>query len=93
MGIRLALGADPGSLLRAVMRRGLTLTLAGLLFGVLGSILMGRVLQALLFEVEATDFLTFGGVSLLVGAAALLSSYLPGREAARTEPAVALRQD
>lgn len=93
MGIRLALGADPRSLLRAVMRRGLTLTLAGLLFGVLGSILMGRVLQALLFEVEATDLPTFALVSGLVGAAALLSSYLPGREAARTEPAVALRQD
>ncbi len=93
LGIRLALGASPRSLLSLVMKRGVTLTLAGLLFGVLGSILLGRALQSLLFEVQATDPLTFGAVAAVVGAAALWSSYLPGRDAARTEPAVALRQE
>lgn len=93
MGIRLVLGADPRTLLRGVMHRGLRLTLAGLLFGVLASILMGRALQALLFEVEATDPATFAAVALIVGLSAMLSSYLPGRDAARTEPAVALRRD
>lgn len=93
LGIRLALGASPGSLLTLVMRRGVRLTLVGLLFGVLGSILLGRGLQSLLFEVQATDPATFGAVAALVGAAALWSSYLPGRDAARTEPAVALRQE
>ncbi len=93
LGIRLALGANPRSLLDLVMRRGLKLTLAGLLFGVLGSILMGRALQTLLFEVEAGDPPTFAAVAVVVGFAALLSSYLPGRDAARTEPAVALRQE
>ncbi len=93
LGIRLALGANPRLLLDLVMRRGLKLTLAGLLFGVLGSILMGRALQSLLFEVEASDPATFAGVAVVVGSAALLSSYLPGRDAARTEPAVALRQE
>jgi ABC-type antimicrobial peptide transport system permease subunit len=93
LGIRLALGASPRSLLALVMERGVRLTVAGLLFGVLGSILLGRVLQSLLFEVQATDPLTFGAVAAMVGLAALGSSYLPGRDAARTEPAVALRQE
>jgi predicted permease len=93
LGIRLALGASPRSLLSLVMKRGLRLTLAGLLFGVLGSILLGRALQSLLFEVQATDPLTFGAVAAVVGVAALWSSYLPGRDAARTEPGVALRQE
>jgi len=93
MGIRLVLGADPKALLRDVMERGLKLTLVGLLFGVLASILLGRALQALLFEVQAQDPATFAAVIVVVGLAATLSSYLPGRDAARTEPAVALRQD
>jgi len=93
MGIRLALGAQPRELLRLVMRHGLKLTLAGLLLGVTGSLLLARTLQALLFEVEATDPATFFGVGVVVGLAALLSSYLPGRQAARTEPATALRQE
>lgn len=93
LGIRLALGASPRSLLTLVMKRGVRLTAAGLLFGVLGSILLGRALQSLLFEVQATDPLTFGAVAAVVGLAALASSYLPGRDAARTEPAVALRQE
>jgi|CXWL01.1.fsa_nt_gi predicted permease len=93
LGIRLALGATPHSLLQLVMRRGLKLTLAGLLFGILGSILLGRGLQSLLFEVQASDPLTFVTVAAVVGLAAMLSSYLPGREAARTAPATALRQE
>ena len=93
LGIRLALGASPRSLLNLVMERGVRLTLAGLLFGVLGSILLGRALQTLLFEVQATDPITYGAVAAVVGLAALWSSYLPGRDAARTEPAVALRQE
>lgn len=93
MGIRLVLGAEPRALLRGVMGRGLKLTLAGLLFGILASILAGRALQAMLFEVEATDPVTFGVVAAVVGLASLWSSYLPGREASRTEPAVALRQE
>ncbi|HQZ19175.1 MAG TPA: ABC transporter permease, partial [Vicinamibacteria bacterium] len=62
MGIRLVLGADPKALLRDVMERGLKLTLVGLLFGVLASILLGRALQALLFEVQAQDPATFAAV-------------------------------
>ena len=75
------------------MRRGLKLTLAGLLFGILASILLGRGLESLLFEVRASDPLTFVTVAAVVGLAAMLSSYLPGREAARTAPATALRQE
>lgn len=93
LGIRLALGATPRSLLQLVMRRGLKLTLAGLLFGILGSIVLGRGLQSLLFEVQASDPLTFVVVASLVAMAAVLSSFLPGREAARTAPASALRQE
>lgn len=93
LGIRLALGATPGNLLNLVMRRGLRLTLAGLLLGVFGSILLGRALESLLFEVRASDPITFGAVAAVVGLAAILSSYLPGRDAALTEPATALRQE
>ncbi|MEO8501309.1 MAG: FtsX-like permease family protein, partial [Vicinamibacteria bacterium] len=93
LGIRLALGAHPRALLNLVMRRGLKVTLAGLLLGGLGSILLGRALEALLFEVKATDPLTFVAVAAMVGSSALLSSYLPGRDASRTEPSVALRQE
>lgn len=93
MGIRLTLGADPRTLLLQIMRHGLKLTMAGLLVGVLASFLLGRTLQALLFEVEPTDPLTFIAVALVVGLGATLSSYFPGRDAARTEPATALRQE
>ena len=93
LGIRLALGATPGSLLNLVMQRGLKLTLAGLLLGVFASILLGRMLESLLFEVRAFDPVTFAAVAAVVGLAAILSSYLPGRDASRTEPATALRQE
>lgn len=93
LGIRLALGATPGNLLNLVMRRGLKLTLAGLLLGVFASILLGRALESLLFEVRAFDPVTFVAVSAVVGLAAILSSYLPGRDASLTEPATALRQE
>jgi ABC-type lipoprotein release transport system permease subunit len=93
LGIRLALGATPGSLLNLVMRRGLKLALAGLLLGTFGSIALGRAIESLLFEVRAFDPLTFGAVAAVVGLAALLSSYLPGRDASLTEPATALRQE
>ena len=93
LGIRLAVGAAPRQLLSLVVARGLKLTLAGLCGGVLASMLLGRAMTGLLFEVRPADPLTFAAVTLLVGVAALLSSYLPGRAAARTEPSVALRQD
>ena len=93
LGIRLALGATPGNLLNLVMQRGLKLTLAGLLLGLFASIVLGRTLESLLFEVRAFDPLTFGAVSAVVGLAAILSSYLPGRDASLTEPATALRQE
>lgn len=93
LGIRLALGAAPAHLLALVMRRGLKLTLAGLLMGVLGSVFLGRALESLLFEVRPTDPLTFVAVVVIVGLAAAFSSYLPGRAASHTEPALALRQE
>ena len=66
---------------------------AGLLLGVFASILMGRALESPLFEVRAFDPFTFVAVSAVVGLAAILSSYLPGRDASLTEPAAALRQE
>ena len=93
LGIRLALGAGPSNLLRLVMRRGLKLTIAGLLLGVFGAILLGRALESMLFEVGSADPVTFAAVVAVVGFAAVLSSYVPGRDASRTEPALVLRQE
>src|SRR5262249_30301198 len=93
IGIRMALGAQPGKVLRMVIGQGLRLIGAGALIGLLGSLALTRVMTSLLFGVAATDPLTFAGVALLLGAVALAACFIPARRAARTEPLIALRQD
>lgn len=91
IGIRMALGAEQRNIVGLVVRQALGLVLIGIGLGLGGAFALTRVLASLLFGVSTTDGLTFGGLSLLLAAVALLASYLPARRAARVDPLVALR--
>jgi putative ABC transport system permease protein len=91
VGIRMALGAQPGDVVRLILKQGLTLTLIGVAAGVLGAIAAARVMSGLLYGVTATDPATFAAIALLLAIVAALACYLPARRAARVEPMAALR--
>ena len=92
-GVRLALGAAPGDVLRLVIRQGMTLAGLGLAIGIVVALWATRFLGALLFGVAPVDALTFISVTATLGAVALLACYLPARRATRADPVGALRQD
>jgi putative ABC transport system permease protein len=91
IGVRMAIGAPPGEILRMILGQGMALALLGVAFGLLGALWLTRLLQQLLFEVAPTDLLTYVGVALVLGLAALVACYLPARRAARVDPIIALR--
>ena len=93
IGIRMALGADGGRVVRMLVAGGLKLVVAGGALGLTLAVVATRLLGGLLFEIDALDPLTFLGVPLVLGAAALLAAYLPARRASRVNPVVALRTD
>jgi predicted permease len=93
IGIRLALGAPAARVLGMVVSRGLALTALGVAIGLAGALLTTRLMAALLFEVSATDPLTFLTLALLLLAVAALASYLPARRATRIHPTMALREE
>ena len=92
-GIKLALGAQPGTLRRAVMRQGLWLTAAGVLVGVAGALALTRTIKSLLFEVSATDPVVFTAIPLLLVIVSLLACYRPARRATKVDPLIALRDE
>ena len=91
MGIRRALGAQQGEILRLVMLEGFRLALAGVAVGIAGAYGLTRLMTAVLFRVSATDPQTFVGVAVLFLLVALAASYVPARRATRIDPMVALR--
>jgi len=91
IGIRMALGAGVGNVVRTVLRKSLALAISGVLLGTCGALLLTRVLANLLFEVRPTDPTTFVSVALLLAGVPLLASWIPARRAARVDPALALR--
>ncbi len=93
LGLRIALGASAGSVMRMVVGRGLSLTAVGLAIGLGLSLAATRTLQSLLYGVSAVDPWTFGAVVALLGGIALAACYLPARRAARLDPIVVLRAE
>ena len=93
LGIRAALGASRGDLLRLVLRNGMLLAGIGLAFGFGGALGLTRLLANLLFGVGARDPLTIGAVAALLTAVALLACYIPARRATKVDPMIALRYE
>ena len=93
IGIRVALGAQPGDILGLVLRRGLLLTIAGVVVGVAIAYALAQFLASLVFGVSATDWATFASVPLALFLAALFACYIPARRASRVDPVVALRYE
>ncbi len=93
IGIRMALGAQAGDVLKLVLRQGMTLTFVGLVFGIAGALAVTRVMTDLLFGVTATDSVTFISVAALLILVAFLACYVPARRATKVDPLIALRYE
>jgi len=93
IGIRMALGAQTGAVLKLAIGYGMKLVLVGLLIGLIAAFALTRVMSTLLFGVTATDPATFTLISLLLIAVAVLASYVPARRATKVNPIIALRYE
>jgi len=93
IGIRMAMGAARSGVLGMVLSRGLLLTGAGLVFGLIGALVTTKVLRSLLFEVAPTDPAVLGGAALALVVAAFAACYVPARRATKVDPMVALRNE
>jgi putative ABC transport system permease protein len=93
IGVRIALGAGSGDVLKMILGQALRTIFIGVAIGIAGSLALTRTVESLLFGVTATDPLTFGGVTLLLVGAALLACYIPARRATKVDPLVALRYE
>ena len=93
IGVRMALGAARGDVLRLVLAQGGKLAAAGIVFGLIGSYLLTQFLRALLYGVTPTDPLTFAAVAFLLLGTALLACWVPARRASQVDPIVALRAE
>jgi predicted permease len=93
IGLRMAMGATPGRVLRLVLSDGIALAGTGIALGFIGSLAGTRLIRSMLFEVTPTDPLTYAAVTLILGAVVLAACYLPARRAANVDPLLALRQE
>jgi len=93
IGLRMALGAQSGDVLRLIVGHGLGLSLIGIAIGLIASLLLTRLMKGLLFGISATDPVTFVAISLLLTSIGLLASWIPARRATKVDPLVALRYE
>ncbi len=93
IGVRMALGAERADVLSFIVRQGLSVTLGGVVLGLIGARLLTRFLSSLLYGVKATDSLTFAAVAILLIVVAILANFLPARRATKVDPMVALRYE
>jgi ABC-type antimicrobial peptide transport system permease subunit len=93
IGIRMAIGATAGDVLKMIVREGFILTAIGLAIGLAGAFALTRLLQGLVFGVSTTDAASFIGAIAVLGIASLAASWLPARRAAKLEPLTALRDE
>ncbi|MGH9594200.1 MAG: FtsX-like permease family protein, partial [Bryobacteraceae bacterium] len=93
IGIRMALGATPGQVRNLMVGKGLVLACLGVALGTIAALGLTRVLRSQLYNVSATDPVTFAGVALLLGSVALVACWLPSRRAVRVDPVIALREE
>src|SRR5262249_46880092 len=93
MGVRMALGASAGNVLRLVLRQAMTTAVIGIILGLPGAFILMRFIRSMLYGVGTADPLTFAAVAVLLLAVALLATYLPARRATRVDPIVALRYE
>jgi predicted permease len=99
IGIRMALGADRASVLRMIVKQGMTLAVLGVILGLVGSYVLTRYLESwiglskMLFGVKVSDPLTYGLIALLLTLVALIACYIPARRATKVDPLVALRYE
>jgi predicted permease len=93
IGVRMALGAHPGNVMRMLIREGMLLVGMGIIIGTAVALAVGRYLQSLLFGIEATDAVTLTGAALLLMLVTLLACWIPARRAMKVDPMVALRYE
>ncbi len=93
IGLRVALGAARGDVMRLVVQQGVSLAGLGVVVGLIGAFGVTRVIGTLLYNVEPTDPISFGGVAVFLGLMAFIASYVPARRATAVDPIVALRNE
>ena len=93
IGLRMAIGAQEGDVLRLFLREGMLLALIGIMVGTMGAIALSRVLTSMLFRISPTDPITIGGVALMLSLIALFACYFPAHRASKIDPVRALHYE
>ncbi len=93
IGIRMALGARSGQMVRMLLTRGVSLTILGLILGTAGAAVLAQLVETLLYETATIDAVAFAGAAVMMGSVAVIASWIPARRAARVDPKTALASE